>query len=149
MSDGANKTGNITVALITTAGVIIVAIITSYWNSPPKPSGTTIVNNNNAPVETKSPVQQLRFVVTVRDRDDNKPIGQATILLAVGNETVARAIADDKGQASFSVDGSYYGKRARLYAASQYYQPADLEVSLPVEPGNIIQLVSKKKPSPN
>jgi hypothetical protein len=104
----------------------------------------TTSNNGNSP-SPNSPPPKFNFAVTVRDRDNNA-IGQATVLLAVGPETVAQVLTDDNGQANFSVDGGYYGKRARIYAKSPDYHPADLEVALTTESRMILQLISKKNP---
>lgn len=92
------------------------------------------------------PIQKFNFAVTVRDRDSNNSVGQATVLLAVGNETLAQTVTDDDGQANFSIDGGYSGKSGRIYAKSPDYHPADLEISLTTESRKIIQLISKKKP---
>lgn len=101
------------------------------------------VATNSNPANTKSLPQKFNLSVLVMDRDNNA-IAQATVLLAVGNETVAQVVTDDNGQANFSVDGSYYGKSARIYAKSPHYHPADLEVSLPTESRIIIQLISER-----
>ena len=92
------------------------------------------------------PIQKFNFAVIVRDRDNNNSVGQATVLLAAGNETLAREVTDDNGQANFTIDTSYYGKSARIYAKSPYYHPAELEISLTTESRKIIQLISKKNP---
>ena len=144
MSDGANKTGAIVAAVIGAVGVIVAAIITSYCTSSPKPPGQAA--NTPVPVETATPSSQISFVVIVRDGNNNS-IGQATVVLAVGNETIAQSISDDNGQAKFSVDGRYSGKSARLYAKAKEYHPADLEVSLTGE-RQIIQLFSNEKHPP-
>ena len=105
-------------------------------------------SNQPGPVQPTPvpPPPKFNFAVTVRDRDSNNLIGQATVLLSVGNETVAQSVTDDNGQANFSVAGSYVGKTARLYAKSPYYHPADLEISLTDDSRKILQLISKKNP---
>lgn len=104
-------------------------------------------NGNNPNVtNANSPPPKFNFAVLVRDRDSNNSIGQATVLLAVGNETVAQILTDDNGQANFSVSGTYYGKNARLYAKAPDHYPGDLEISLTTESRMILPLISKRNP---
>jgi hypothetical protein len=99
-------------------------------------------STNTNPSSAKSSPQKFNLPVIVRDRDNNA-IGQATVLLTVGQETVAQVVTDDNGQANFSVDRGYYDKRGRLFAKSPDYYPGDLEVALSTDSRIIIQLIHK------
>lgn len=141
------NTSNNKVAWIGFSGVILAAIIaglfTVYINRPPTSNDNDKKPQSGQPTPDDSD-KKFHFAVTVQDHDTKSLVGQATVLLAVGNETVAQEVTDDNGQANFSINGSYQGKSGRFYAKKPGYNPADLEVALTTESRKIILLVPKK-----
>ncbi|HEY6806166.1 MAG TPA: hypothetical protein VI306_21485 [Pyrinomonadaceae bacterium] len=105
------------------------------------------VSPDPAPPSSGSTPSSFSFAVSVRDRyRENAPIGQATVLIEVGNETVAQAVTDDNGQANFTVSGNYLGKSARLWAKAHDYHAADLVLPLQDKMRQEIPLVSADAP---
>lgn len=117
------------------ASVLLIAALLGCNPGPPQP------------VQPTQPSQNFNFAVSVRDRDkQNRPIGQATVLVEVGNETVAQEVTDDNGQANFSVASVYLGKSARLFARAHEYHSADLVLVLRNDTRQTIQMVSTDAP---
>lgn len=108
---------------------------------------TTQAPAPNGSQPSPTPTPDFNFAVSVRDRNrNNQPIGAATVLLEVGNQTVAQEVTDDYGQANFKVPNVYLGKTARLYAKAYKYHSSDVVLVLRDDARQTIPLISENAP---
>jgi hypothetical protein len=120
--------------------VICVIFVAFGCACPPPNQNPNQTTNPSAP-------QPFTCAVVIRDRDKNTPVGQVSISLVVGNETVEVKPTDDNGQARFdNIDGKYLGKGAKIYAYSPKYHPKDDEMKLKNDETKILQIVSNDYP---
>lgn len=112
-------------------GIILIGCATA----PPQPPPST------------PQVNKFNFAILVMDRDRRVPVGQASIFLSVGNDTLVQGVSDDNGQANLSVATLYPGEAdARLYVKAPNYHPTDQIIKLSTPVRSVIQMVSKDRP---
>lgn len=124
-------------SLLALTGLLSILAIScpSPTSAPPPP-----------PTPTPTPTN-FTFAVSVRDRNrGNRPVGQAIVLLEVGNETVDQQVTEDTGQANFTVSSAYLGKSGRLFAKAHNYHSADITFALRNDTRQIIQLIPSDFP---